>query len=117
MRDEEAIGAKPLWPYFQRQKDISRLRNGDLIPVNSCWNGMTVFDAKWFVSRRDSLAMIEGDRQDTQDAIEGQQMGSNSVSHSSSMQCVRVSPHQLDIHLRSTQRPLIFINPKSVASK
>ncbi|CAD6976888.1 unnamed protein product [Tilletia controversa] len=48
-RDAFARRVKPMWPYFQELEDIAKLREGVPIEVNACWNGITAFDAKWYI--------------------------------------------------------------------
>ena len=49
MRDRYGMTVRPLWPYFRRGQDRSGINALEPVPVNSCWNGMTVFDARWFL--------------------------------------------------------------------
>lgn len=108
MHDVEGNRPTPLWPYFKREEDIASLRRGDAIAVNSCWNGMTVFDAKWFLptTRRNNDTARPG-------------IDDGPIRFRTHPEC-NVSECRLtsyDIHIRSKQRPLIFVNPKAVASK
>lgn len=105
MRDVDALRPTPLWPYFKRQQDIDSLRRGDVIPVNSCWNGMTVFDAKWFLP-------------DTNNSTHTPGIDDGPIRFRTHPDCL-VSECLLpsyDIHVRSKQRPLIFVNPRAVAT-
>ncbi|KAJ1032379.1 hypothetical protein NDA16_000406 [Ustilago loliicola] len=47
-RDAEGETLKRTWPYFKRNQDVEAMREGRPFEVNSCWNGITAFDAKWF---------------------------------------------------------------------
>lgn len=47
-RDADGNTLKRQWPYFKRNQDVEALRKNKLFQVNSCWNGITAFDAKWF---------------------------------------------------------------------
>ncbi|SPO26587.1 related to CAP59 (required for capsule formation) [Ustilago trichophora] len=108
MRDVEGNRPTPLWPYFKREQDISSLRKGDAIPVNSCWNGMTAFDAKWFLPASE----------DDDNAITTPGVDDGPIRFRTHPECL-VSECLLpsyDIHVRSKQRPLIFVNPKAVAT-
>lgn len=57
LRTSENERVKPLWPYFSNPNDVDRLRRGLPIEVNSCWNGVSIINAKWFYesSSQDSL--------------------------------------------------------------
>ncbi|WFD28091.1 hypothetical protein MNAN1_003097 [Malassezia nana] len=48
MRDTEGHTVRPLYPYFRTKKDRDNVRAQRPFPVNSCWNGLTVVDARWF---------------------------------------------------------------------
>lgn len=39
---------RPLYPYFRMKQDRDDVQAQRPFPVNACWNGMTVFDARWF---------------------------------------------------------------------
>lgn len=53
-RDAQGDTLKRTWPYFKRTQDITAMRDGAPFEVNSCWNGITAFDAKWFYSSSSS---------------------------------------------------------------
>lgn len=53
-RDIDDNTLKRNWPYFMRSADIAALQSGTPFLVNSCWNGMTAFAAKWFVQQPSS---------------------------------------------------------------
>lgn len=109
MRDIEGNRPTPLWPYFKREQDVATLRKGDPIPVNSCWNGVTVFDAKWF------LPTSPEDRNATATpGVDDGPIRFRTHPECNVSECLLPS---YDIHVRSKQRPLIFVNPKAVASK
>lgn len=106
-RDMVGDRLKPLWPYFKRSDDIWRLRRGDPIAVRSCWNGMTVFDAKWFLPA--NLAHIDSVKPPVKPPIRFRTHPNCNVS-----ECLLFS---YDIHTSSTHSPLIFVNPRAVASE
>ncbi len=106
MRDVEGDRPTPLWPYFKREKDVNSLRRGDTIPVNSCWNGMTIFDAKWFLPSNDSATGTPG--------VDDGPIRFRTHPECNVSECLLPS---YDIHVRSKSRPLIFVNPRAVASK
>ncbi|KAE8272230.1 hypothetical protein A4X09_0g156 [Tilletia walkeri] len=48
-RDVHGLRVKPMWPHFKELTDIAKLRARKPIEVNACWNGITAFDAKWYL--------------------------------------------------------------------
>lgn len=109
MRDLEGTRPTPLWPYFKREQDISSLRKGDIIPVNSCWNGMTAFDAKWFLPNSN-----HGTNSTQKPGVDDGPIRFRAHPQCLVSECLLTS---YDIHVRSKQHPTIFVNPKAVASK
>ncbi|KAK0556869.1 hypothetical protein OC846_000896 [Tilletia horrida] len=58
-RDTLSQRVKPMWPHYQELADVQRLREGVPIEVNACWNGITAFDAKWYMdSNMDSWPRV-----------------------------------------------------------
>lgn len=108
MRDLDGIRPTPLWPYFKREEDVNSLRNGDLIPVKSCWNGMTVFDAKWFLPNTDKDA-----NSTEKSGVDDGPIRFRTHPECNISECLLPS---YDIHVRSKRRPLIFVNPRAVAT-
>lgn len=53
-RDVDQDRLKPMWPYFKRADDVDSVRVGSPVLVNSCWNGLTIFDAAWFMAPQDT---------------------------------------------------------------
>ncbi|WFD33093.1 hypothetical protein MSPP1_004150 [Malassezia sp. CBS 17886] len=49
-RDLEHRRLRPLWPFFAHPRDQQAVRRARPVLVNSCWNGLTVFDARWFTA-------------------------------------------------------------------
>lgn len=109
MRDVDGLRPTPLWPYFKRGQDVASLRRGEPIPVNSCWNGITVFDAKWFLPNPKTDSNLT-----TSPSLDDSPVRFRTHSECLVSECLLPS---YDIHLRSKQRPLIFVNPRAVASK
>ncbi|SPC64117.1 related to CAP59 (required for capsule formation) [Ustilago sp. UG-2017b] len=108
MRDVDGFRPTPLWPYFKREQDIASLRRGEPILVNSCWNGITIFDAKWF------LPTLQTDANAT--PIPGPDGGPLRFrTHPECLVSECLLP-SYDIHIRSKERPLIFVNPRAVAT-
>lgn len=109
MRDVDGFRPTPLWPYFKREQDVASLRRGEPIPVNSCWNGITIFDAKWF------LPTLQTDANAT--PIPGPDGGPLRFrTHPECLVSECLLP-SYDIHIRSKEQPLIFVNPRAVASE
>lgn len=109
MRDVDGLRPTPLWPYFKAEQDVDSLRRGDPIRVNGCWNGVTVFDAKWFLPTNDSAS----------NSTEKPGVDDGPIRFRTHPEC-NVSECLLpsyDIHIRSKQPPLIFVNPRAVASE
>lgn len=50
LRDQYGETVRPLWPYFRRKLERRAVDAKRPIPVNACWNGLTVFDARWFTN-------------------------------------------------------------------
>lgn len=48
LRDKNQKTVRPLWPFFRDADDRRAVESRRPIAVNSCWNGMTAFDARWF---------------------------------------------------------------------
>ncbi|KAH6896399.1 cryptococcal mannosyltransferase 1-domain-containing protein, partial [Coprinopsis sp. MPI-PUGE-AT-0042] len=57
MRDSQQrmVANQAQYPYFGAGPTREALLRGQPVPVTSCWNGMTAFDAKPFVSRTNPL--------------------------------------------------------------
>lgn len=92
-RDTCSRRTKVVWPYFQDEHSISLLRQGKPVPVNSCWNGITAFDAKWFVESRDN--------------------GIKPIRFRVLDECVTSECllSSYDMHLKSDKQPEIYMNP------
>lgn len=108
MRDVQRNRPTPLWPYFKLEQDIASLRRGDVIPVNSCWNGITIFDAKWFLPTGK-----DGNNPSTNAGVDDGPIRFRTHPQCLASECLLPS---YDIHVRSRRRPLIFVNPKAVAT-
>ena len=50
MRDADGKTMRPFWPYFRATQDQAAVRARLPVPVNACWNGITAFDARWFMN-------------------------------------------------------------------
>ncbi|TIA89230.1 hypothetical protein E3P99_02194 [Wallemia hederae] len=84
---------KPTYSHWQDKHSIKLLRQGKPIPVNSCWNGITAFDAKWFVQGRDdSITPIRF----------------RVLDECVTSECLLSS---YDLHLKSNKQPEIYMNP------
>lgn len=56
VRDKNARKLRPLWPYFWSAEDKAAVARRGVVPVNSCWNGMTAIDARWFFADTNSTS-------------------------------------------------------------
>ena len=82
------------------------MREGRPFEVNSCWNGITAFDAKWFYPANTSAILAATDDGDGPLQLPLEFRGSNTCLSS---ECQLVS---YDIHRALyPARPTIFINP------
>jgi len=109
-RDADGNTLKRQWPYFQRDQDVDALRENRPFQVNSCWNGITAFDAKWFYPSSPEPPTSETAPTDaSEDAIVQLPLKFRSSSDCLSSECQLVS---YDIH-RSLHpaRPNILVNP------
>lgn len=50
MRDADGNTTRPFWPYFKAEEDQRRVHRGQPVPVDACWNGITAFDARWYLN-------------------------------------------------------------------
>lgn len=50
LRDTQGNTVRPLFPYFRTKEDRDDVQAQRPFPVNACWNGLTVFDARWFTN-------------------------------------------------------------------
>ena len=92
-RDSCGRRVKPVWPHFQDHHSIKLLREGKPIPVTSCWNGITSFDARWFVDRNNS---------------ENDIIRFRTLEECVTSECLLSS---YDLHLKSKTSPEIYMNP------
>lgn len=56
VRDKNAKKLRPLWPYFLSSEDKATVARRGVVPVNSCWNGLTAIDARWFLADTNSTS-------------------------------------------------------------
>lgn len=56
MRDVQGETAKRTWPYFANKREIQALRDERPFLVNACWNGVSAFDARWYLNTVSTLA-------------------------------------------------------------
>ena len=108
-RDVEGGTLKRQWPYFKRAEDVEQMRRGKPFEVNSCWNGMTAFDAEWFYPSTNGTSHFIG--VDDQDGPLSLPLKFRTSTTCLSSECQLIS---YDIH-RAThataRRPTILINP------
>ncbi|GAC93933.1 glycosyltransferase [Pseudozyma hubeiensis SY62] len=109
-RDAHGDTLKRQWPYFKRDEDVEAMRKAMPFEVNSCWNGISAFDAKWFypaskASEPASLDVADAD----EDGPSQLPLKFRASKLCLSSECQLIS---YDIH-RATfpSRPLVLINP------
>ena len=56
VRDANARAPRPLYPFFYSWRDQAIVFRRGSVPVNSCWNGITAFDARWFLPATNSTS-------------------------------------------------------------
>lgn len=106
MRDEEYIRPKPIWPHFNRTEDVTRMRNGDLIPVRSCWNGIAAYDADLVIDTGRNPPYSKPTDPNVKWPIRFRPSRDCLTS-----ECLAIN---LDIHLllKDIRQPVIFISPR-----
>lgn len=57
MRDADGKTVRPFWPYFRAPQDQAAVHARLPVPVNACWNGITAFDARWFMNTTKSVSL------------------------------------------------------------
>ncbi|SPO25049.1 uncharacterized protein UTRI_01563_B [Ustilago trichophora] len=109
VRDAQGETLKRQWPYFKREQDIEAMREGRPFEVNSCWNGITAFDAKWFYPSNASAASSSAGNRDDGDGLLQLPLQFRSSTTCLSSECQLIS---YDIHRALyPARPTILINP------
>ncbi|KAJ7493591.1 capsular associated protein [Mycena latifolia] len=100
IRDSCGERTKEIWPYFSSDPvAVESLRREEPVEVATCWNGVAVFDANWFLPPTAQPTVPSGNplkfRADTPCA---------------ESECFLIS---YDMHLRTApNRPRIFVNPQ-----
>ena len=119
MRDVQGQTVRPLFPYFRRGVDRQSVQEERPILVNSCWNGLTIFDARWWqvaryggevdgpvVSTLPVPPLFKNDGHDLPAMLPLQFRTCASCNVSESLLT------SLDMHrLASPRRPRIYVNP------
>lgn len=123
-RDINVVRPRTLWPYFQRREDQISVSKGEKVLVNACWNGLTVFDARWFETPSNiTETLLDSSRpaierlNRTETLPDGDvtaklplRFRTSQLCHAS--ECLLTS---LDMHrLSSPIRPLIYVNPRVI---
>uniref|UniRef100_V5EX38 Glycosyltransferase family 69 protein n=1 Tax=Kalmanozyma brasiliensis (strain GHG001) TaxID=1365824 RepID=V5EX38_KALBG len=107
-RDAEGDTLKRQWPYFKRVEDVQAMREGRPFEVNSCWNGISAFDAKWFYPANSSSLPPAGEGADEDGpVILPLQFRASSTCLSSECQLISYDIHRAVY----PARPTILINP------
>lgn len=108
-RDSEGDTLKRQWPYFKRVQDVEAMREGRPFEVNSCWNGITAFDAKWFYPLNDFTSSTSVSNRDDEDGSLHLPLKFRTSKMCLSSECQLIS---YDIHRALyPQRPSILVNP------
>lgn len=109
VRDACGRTAKEVWPYFSDSRAVKSLRKGEPINVASCWNGVAVFDAAWFLA--DSLPKLDRSAPTpTGDYLPPLPLRFRGSTECTSSECYLIA---LDMHFWNTpHRPKIYINPQ-----
>ncbi|SJX62153.1 uncharacterized protein SRS1_13001 [Sporisorium reilianum f. sp. reilianum] len=121
-RDRRGRTARRAWPYFAAKQEQQALRKGEPFLVNSCWNGATAFDARWFVRSNTTSPQHPAPR-DTLSTNDTQDVNANTREPALHLPLrFRTSPRcfssecqllSLDMHRAvSPRRPRIWINPR-----
>ncbi|CAO1623631.1 unnamed protein product [Jaminaea pallidilutea] len=117
-RDVSRTRLRPLWPYFDRPDDIESLRRGEPILVDSCWNGMTAFDASWFSTKaQHNLSLPDAGRQKAASWDAKYPIRFRAVPEGACVvsECL-LSSFDQHLLLAPERRPNIFINPAVVVA-
>ncbi|CDW97228.1 hypothetical protein [Sporisorium scitamineum] len=107
-READGETLKRQWPYFKRVEDIESMRRGKPFQVNSCWNGMSAFDAKWFYPPTNSSTLPVADDENGPLSLP-LRFRSSTTCLSSECQLISYDIHRA-IH-PTRRRPTILINP------
>ena len=109
VRDAQGDTLKRQWPYWKRDQDVESMREARPFAVNSCWNGITAFDAKWFYPSNTSVSSSPAWQGDDGDGPLQLPLKFRSSATCLSSECQLVS---YDIHRALyPARPTILINP------
>ncbi|EAU87467.2 capsular associated protein [Coprinopsis cinerea okayama7 len=104
LRDACGGPTKEVWPYFTEPRAVKKLRKGEPIEVATCWNGVAVFDASWF--------LLDGESDKDSPTTEHSPLplkfrASNKCTAS---ECYLIG---MDMHFwKSPKMPKIYVNPQ-----
>ncbi|PBK85662.1 capsular associated protein [Armillaria gallica] len=110
VRDACGRTAKEIWPYFSSDsRAVKSLRKGEPIEVASCWNGVAVFDATWFLAG--SLPKLDrSNPTPTGDYLPPLPLRFRGSTECTSSECYLIA---IDMHFWNTpHRPKIYVNPQ-----
>ena len=119
LRDQYGKTVRPLWPYFRHKRERRAVDAETPIPVNSCWNGLTVFDARWFtnqtppvLSRQPAVASLPPPPIERQDGLDYPAKLPLQFRTCASCNVSEATLTSVDMHrLTRPHRPRIFVNP------
>ncbi|KAJ7704132.1 hypothetical protein B0H16DRAFT_1747756 [Mycena metata] len=92
---------KEIWPYFSYDDEtVDKLRREEPVEVATCWNGIAIFDADWFLPTLPGPPTIP----------RGEALRFRADTYCAESECFRLS---YDMHLRTApKRPRIDVNPQ-----
>ncbi|WFC99427.1 hypothetical protein MYAM1_002171 [Malassezia yamatoensis] len=125
-RDVNVQRLRPLWPYFKRHQDQKSIARGEKVLVDSCWNGITAFDARWFHVASDTQSNVSDSKQPVITRLlrnhtlnDGETPAKLPLRFRTGKLC-RASECELislDMHrLAHPLRPLIYVNPRVIVA-
>ncbi|KAJ7703928.1 capsular associated protein [Mycena rosella] len=99
IRDSCGQRTKEIWPYFSFDSAaVASLRRDAPVAVATCWNGVAVFDARWFLPPTPHSTLPPG-----------RPLAFRADTPCAESECFLIS---YDMHLRTAPaRPRIFVNP------
>ncbi|KAJ7735985.1 capsular associated protein [Mycena metata] len=101
IRDSCGQRTKEIWPYFSYDDvAVDKLRREEPVEVATCWNGIAIFDADWFLPALPGPPTIP----------RGDALKFRADTPCAESECFLIS---YDMHLRTTpKRPRIYVNPQ-----
>ncbi|KAJ7092382.1 capsular associated protein [Mycena belliarum] len=109
IRDSCGQRTKEIWPYFSFDSvAVDRLRREEPVEVATCWNGVAVFDANWFLPPSNDIPTVRPATPPT--VPPGTPLTFRADTPCAESECFLIS---YDMHRRTAPlRPRIFVNPQ-----